>query len=599
MMSLNIKKTIENLPEKPGVYQFYDGAGEILYIGKAKNIKKRVNGHYSKSSASFKQEVLLKKTDEIRFIIVENESDALLLENNLIKEYLPRYNILLKDDKTFPWICIKNERFPRVFITRRIEDEGSEFFGPYTSVVMIKSLFSLIKQLYTIRTCNYLLSPENIEKCKFRRCLEYHLGNCKAPCEGLQDENDYNYSIQQIRDILKGNIQQVIVHFKRRMMECSASFYFEEAQQIKQKLELLEKFRAKSLIVNPKLNDTEVFSIIDEENLSYVNYLKVVKGAIVQSHNLEVIKKLDEEKEDILLTSVYDIRKRFKSDTREIIMPFVPNIQIEGVTYVVPSKGDKKKLLDLSLRNANSYRLDRIKNAETNKKVLFEDKALENLKNELRLKQLPCHIECIDISNIQGTDPVASCVVFKSGRPARSEYRHYNIKSVTGINDFASIGEIIFRRFRHFRDENGAIPDLFIVDGGKGQLNSALAALRSLEMESSTKLIGIAKRLEEIFIPGDPIPLYLDKNAPGLKLIQRIRNEAHRFGITFHRNKRSKSMLGSELDLIKGIGDVTKGKILEMTKDLGTLKTMPLGELEKALGKRAASIIYRHYNQLL
>ena len=591
------QEILKNLPERPGVYQFYNRWGDIIYIGKAKNIKKRVSSYFNRNVQSHKQEILVRQIQEIKTIIVENESDALLLENNLIKEYQPKYNVLLKDDKTYPWICIKNEPFPRVFYTRRLIDDGSAYFGPYTSVVMLKALFTLIKHIYTIRTCNYTLSKENIEQHKLKKCLEFHLGNCKAPCEGLQDENDYEQSIRQIRDILRGNIVQVIHHFEKQMKAFADAYRFEEAQLIKQRLVLLENFKSKSTIVNPKVSNVEVYSFIEEDKSVYVNFIKVVKGAIVQAHNMEIVKRIDEEKEDILATAIYDLRKRLHTESDELIVPFIPNIEIENVKYTVPQRGDKKKLLNLSIRNATAYRLTRLKEQELKKRAPFEQKAMEALKEKLNLNTDPIHIECVDISNIQGKNIVASCVVFENGKSSKSEYRHYNIKKVTGANDFASIAEVVSRRFRHFIDTRTSLPDLFIIDGGKGQLNAAVNALKELGLKEQVRLIAIAKRLEEIYIPGDPVPLYLDKNSPALKLVQQLRNEAHRFGITFHRKKRSNTMLESELDHIEGIGIKSKEKLLAVTSDVHTLKVMSIDEISAVIGKRGAEKLYAYFHR--
>ncbi|MBN2522326.1 MAG: excinuclease ABC subunit C [Bacteroidales bacterium] len=596
MASLSaIKNKIRRIPEKPGVYQFYSKAGEVLYIGKAKNLKKRTSSYFGRiSTISYKQQILVNKIHDLKYILVENETDALLLENNLIKEYKPRYNVLLKDDKTFPWICIKNEAFPRLYYTRKTVDDGSEYFGPYTSVMMIKTLFALIRQLYKLRTCNYILSQENISKKKFKRCLEYDLGNCMAPCEGLQNEEDYASSLKQIREILKGNLQQVINHLNQKMLQYAEVYEYEKAQLIKKKLEILDKFKAKSMIVNPGINNVDVFSIIDEPGFAFVNYMKLVSGAIVQAHNIEIIKRIEETAEDILVYTIYEIRSRLNSNSDEIIVPFKLDLTLHGVHFTVPVRGDKKKLLDLSVRNVNSFRIERMKVQESNKRKPFERHALESLKNKLRLKVIPNHIECIDISNIQGREAVASCVVFKSGRPCKSEYRHFNIRTVQGINDYASIAEIVRRRLRYFNDQQLKLPDVFVIDGGKGQLNAALKEINDAGMKDQTTCIGIAKRLEEIYVQGDPVPLYIEKNSPALKMIQRIRNEAHRFGISFHRAKRSKSMLMSELDQIKGIGTVTKNKLLLKVKDIDSVRTMQLTDLESIIGKRAGRILYEY-----
>lgn len=593
-----ISEVVKNLPQKPGVYQFVDNLGEIIYVGKAKNLRKRVISYFTRSdSHSYKHTTLVNKICDIRYIIVENESDALLLENNLIKENQPRYNILLKDDKTYPWICIKKERFPRVMATRNYIEDGSEYYGPYTSGLMVKTLLDLIRQLYKLRTCNLLLCDENITKQKYRRCLEFQLGNCLAPCEGLQNEADYNENISQIREILKGNLHSVIKHLYSLMADFSKEMLFEQAEMVRGKIVTLEKFKSKSTIVNQKISQVDVFGIIDDTDFAYVNFLKVVQGAIVQAHNVEVVKRTEEQPEEILISVIYDLRTRFSSNAAEIIVPFKPSIGIETVKFVVPQIGDKLKLLELSLRNADSYKTDREAMRAVDKKQEQEDKLLIRLKEDLRLKMLPMHIECFDNSNIQGSSPVASCVVFKSGKPFKSAYRHFNVKSVEGPNDFASMEEIIHRRYKRVLEENGEIPDLIIVDGGKGQLSAAVKSLKSIGLYGRVSIIGIAKKLEEIYVPDDPIPLYINKNSISLRLIQRIRDEAHRFGITFHRLKRSNDQLGSIFDGIPGIGEKSKEKILRIESDVEKLKKMKLEDLIKMFGKREASSLYSYFSQ--
>jgi excinuclease ABC subunit C len=593
-----ISEITKKLPQKPGVYQFFDSQGTIIYVGKAKNLRKRVVSYFTRSDAhSYKHSALVSKISDIKYVLVENESDALLLENNLIKEYQPRYNILLKDDKTFPWICIKKERFPRVFATRNRIEDGSEYFGPYTSALMVKTLLELVRQLYKLRTCNLLLCEEHISKQKYHRCLEFQLGNYLAPCEGLQNEDDYNENVQQIRDILKGNLHSVIRHLYEVMDDFSGRMLFEQAEMIKNKITILEKFRGKSTIVNPKISQVDVFGIIDNADFAYVNFLKVVQGAIVQSHNIEVVKRTDEVVSEILLSVIYDLRSRFDNNAYEIIVPFKPEIALEGVKFSVPQKGDKLKLLELSLRNANSYKIDREATRTTDKKVDYEDKVLNQMKIDLRLKSLPVRIECFDNSNIQGSDPVASCVVFKSGKAVKSEYRHFNVKTVAGPNDFASMEEIVYRRYKRMIEEQGDMPDLIIVDGGKGQLSAAVKSLKEIGLYGKVSVIGIAKKLEEIYVPEDPIPLYINKNSSTLRLIQRIRDEAHRFGITFHRLKRSNSQLESVFDTIPGIGEKTRNKILKLESDINKLKLLSEPELIKLIGKREASALMKFFNK--
>lgn len=592
-----ITDIVKNLPQKPGVYQFVNQEGEIIYVGKAKNLRKRVVSYFNDSdSHSYKHAALVNKIQDIRYVLVENESDALLLENNLIKEYQPRYNILLKDDKTYPWICIKNERFPRVLATRNFIEDGSEYFGPYTSGLMVKTLLEMIRQLYKLRTCNLLLCEDNITRQKYHRCLEFQLGNCLAPCEGLQNEQDYNENVKQIREILKGNLHSVIRHLYELMDGFAKKMMFEQADLVKNKISILEKFKGKSTIVNPKISQVDVFGMIDEKDYAYINFLKVVQGAIVQAHNIEIVKRTEEEQNEILISVIYDLRKRFGSSACEVIVPFKPSIGIENVSFVVPQRGDKLKLLELSMRNAASYKTDRLAARDVANKSDQEDKILSRLKEDLRLKNLPVFIECFDNSNIQGSNPVASCVVFKAGRPLKSAYRHFNIKTVSGPNDFASMEEIIYRRYKRVLDESGQLPDLIIIDGGKGQLSAAVKSLKQIGIYGKVSIIGIAKKLEEIYVPEDPIPLYINKNSPSLRLIQRVRDEAHRFGITFHRLKRSNTQLESVFDHIPGIGEKSKEKILKIESDIEKLKAMSLEELTRIIGKREATSLYKYFS---
>jgi len=586
------------LPQKPGVYQFLSANGEILYIGKAKNLRKRVSSYFMASDVrNYKKEALVRKIFDIKYILVENESEALLLENNLVKEYKPRYNILLKDDKTYPWICIKKERFPRVVQTRTYIADGSEYFGPYTSVLMVKTLLDLIRQLYKLRTCKWVLSETGIENKKFKRCLEFHLGNCKGPCEGLQSLEDYNQSLLQIKEILKGNYHQVILHLTKLMDDYARQLRFEEAEVIKQKIEILDRFKGKSTIVNPKIDNVDVFSVIDEEHYAFINFLKIVNGAVIQAHNIEIQKILQEDKNDILSYVIFDLRNRFKSNAKEIIVPFKPDINIAGVNLRVPIRGDKKKLLELSDRNATSFRNDKMALRLEDKWSEQETAILAKLQNDLRLKKIPNHIECFDNSNIQGSNPVASCVVFKSTRPYKPAYRHYNIKNVKGPNDYASMEEVIGRRYKHAQEEGEILPDLIIIDGGKGQLGSAVKSLKRLNVYDKIAIISIAKRLEEIYVPDDPIPLYLDKNSTSLKLIQRIRDEAHRFGISFHKRKRSSAQIQSMFFTIPGIGEATTKKILTTEPDIEVLKKMNQEELVIIVGRRAAKILHDYFSK--
>lgn len=587
---------IANLPSDPGVYLFINAEQDIIYIGKAKNLKKRVASYFNKSHfENNKLRVLVNKIAKIQHIVVNSESDALLLENNLIKKHQPRYNIILKDDKTFPWICVKNERFPRVFSTRTLINDNSKYYGPYTSASTVRTLLSLIKSLYPLRTCNYLLSKENISKGKFKVCLEYHLGNCKGPCENLQNEEDYNNSIEDIHRILKGNLRELLSFLESGMKEFAEKYDFENALLMKKKIEALKKFQLKSTIVNNSINNIDVLSIIDDKNSSYVNFLKIMDGAIVQSHNVELKKRLNEPKEEMLEFALIDLRYRLKSNSREILLPFRIDNYPADIKIVIPKIGDKKKLLDLSERNARIYMLEkRRQNALKTENKSF-NRILLTLKKDLRMSELPIHIECFDNSNIQGSYPVAACVVFKNGKPAKSEYRHFNIKSVSGPDDFASMAEVITRRYSSLLENNSDLPQLIIIDGGKGQLSAAVQSLENLNLRGKIAIIGIAKRLEEIFFPDDPIPLYFDKNSESLKIIQNLRNEAHRFGINFHRLKRSGNMLNSELTSIKGVGEKTMITLLNEFHSLDNIKIADIQRLTSVIGKSKADLVYSYF----
>jgi len=590
----NFKSILSLLPDKPGVYQFIDTSDTILYVGKAKNLKKRVTSYFSKNQSG-KTVVLLKKTYDIRHIVVDNESDALLLENNLIKKHQPRYNMLLKDDKTFPWICIKKEPFPRVFSTRNIIRDGSHYFGPYTSGLMVKTLIGLIRPLYKLRTCSLSLTESNISEGKFKVCLEYHIGNCKAPCIGLQSEKNYSENIHQIRDILKGNISKVIDHLKKQMVKYSEELRFEDAQIIKEKIEILARFRSSSAVVSNTIKNVDVFAITQESDNAYVNYLKVVQGAVIQAITIELKIRIDEEKESILGFAITEIRQRLSSDSPEIIVPFKPDLLIDKVKYTVPQTGEKHKLLELSERNAIYYKLEQKKKRLEHSPQIRTGKNLEKLKNDLHMPDIPVHIECFDNSNIMGTNPVAACVVFRNARPSKKEYRHFNIKTVTGPDDFSSMEEIVFRRYKRMVEEKQNLPQLVIIDGGKGQLSSAMKSIGKLGLKEKITIIGIAKKLEEIYFPGDSVPIYLDKNSISLKIIQQLRNEAHRFGINFHRDKRSSEMIESDLDQIKGIGPRTKEILLKFFGSVEKIKTATPEEMEKVVGPSKTSILSEYF----
>jgi len=592
----SLKNVISGLPEKPGVYQYYDFEGKLLYVGKAKNLKKRVSSYFNKNQDSAKTRILVRKIDSIKHIIVNTEQDALLLENNLIKKYQPRYNVQLKDDKTFPWICIKNERFPRIFSTRTLIKDGSQYFGPYTSGRMVKILLDLVKQLYKLRNCHLNLSQKNIDEGKFKPCLEYQIGNCNAPCVGKETESDYSESIENIKKILKGNISEVIDFLKKLMTDFASDYKFEKANEMKEKIEILEKFQSKSTIVNPSINNVDVYSIIEDEKAGYVNFLKVVNGAIIQAHTIELKKRMNETIHELLGFAIFDIRHRLNSNAKEVIVPFLPEMNLDDVNFVVPQRGDKKKLLELSERNVKYYRLEKLKNQEKANPLQRVNRILERIKDDLRLKTLPTHIEGFDNSNIQGTNPVAACVVFKNGKPSKRDYRKFNVKTVEGPDDFASMVEIVKRRYKRMLDEKHPLPQLIVIDGGKGQLSAAVKALKELNLYGKIAIIGIAKKLEEIYFPEDSVPLYLDKNSETLKVIQNIRNEAHRFGITFHRNKRSKGFIKTELEEIEGIGEKTIDLLLKEFKTISKIKSLSAEELAKKIGKAKAALVFSHYH---
>ena len=587
---------LQTLPHQPGVYQYFDADDKILYVGKAKDLKKRVSSYFTKTHDHGKTRVLVRKIVTIKHIVVETETDALLLENNLIKTYQPRYNILLKDDKSYPWICIKNEAFPKVFSTRRIIKDGSEYFGPYTSVKTVHTLLDLIRGLYPMRTCSLDLSPEKIKTGKHKVCLEYHLGNCKGPCEGLQTQESYDLQVDAIRAILKGNFKASLQQFKEQMKAHAQALEFEDAQRIKEKIDILENYQAKSTIVNPKISNVDVFSIISDEGYGYVNFLQLSYGSIIRSHTLEIKKKLDETDAELLSLAITEIRQRFHSLSKEIFVPF--NLDMgEDIKVTVPKLGDKKRILDLSERNAKYYRMERFKQAKIVDPDRHANRIMAQMKVDLRLKQEPRHIECFDNSNIQGTNPVAACVVFKNGKPSKKDYRHFNIKTVEGPDDFASMEEVVYRRYKRLLEEDQPLPQLIVVDGGKGQLSSALKSLELLNLRGKIAIISIAERLEELFYPDDPIPLYLDKKSETLKIIQQLRNEAHRFGIEHHRNRRSKSALTTELDLIPGIGEQSIVELMKKFKTVKRISQASFEELEPVIGSSRAKKILDFYKK--
>jgi excinuclease ABC subunit C len=592
-----LKSLVAVLPNSPGIYQFFDSTDTIIYIGKAKDLKKRVASYFSRTHDHRKTSLLVRNIREVKHMVVQSEQDALLLENNLIKKYQPRYNIQLKDDKSFPWICIKNEPFPRVFKTRELQRDGSKYYGPYTSVYTVRTLLDLFKSEYKLRTCNYNLSEENIKNRKYKVCLEYHIGNCNGPCEGHITEEKYNEGINDINGILKGNISGVIKHLKEVMKELADSLDFEEAAKIKEKYESLKRYQSRSTIVSPNITDVDVFTIEEDEKFAFINYLKVIKGAIIQTFTLEIKKVLNETTEELLLSGIVEIRQKIFSNAKEILIPVKVDFELENVKFRIPKRGEKKDLIALSQRNAKYFRLEKEKHAVLKNPKIREEQLLNTIKKDLQLKEAPVHIECFDNSNLQGSQPVAACVVFKNGKPNSKEYRHYNIKTVDGPNDFASMEEVVFRRYSRLLNENKSLPQLVVIDGGKGQLSSAVKALERLNLRGKISIIGIAKKLEEIYFPGDSVPIYINKASQTLKVIQHLRDESHRFGINFHRDKRSKAQLGSELDTIQGIGEKTTQKLLKDFKSVKAVRDQNLEALINSIGQSKAKIVFQYFNR--
>jgi excinuclease ABC subunit C len=590
----SLELQIQTLPDGPGVYQYYDKEGKILYVGKAKNLKKRVASYFNKIHDAAKTNVLVKKIVTIKHIVVPTETDALLLENNLIKTLQPRYNVLLRDDKSYPWLCIKKEPFSRIFWTRRMIKDGSEYFGPYTSFKTVQTILELIRELYPLRTCNFDLNKSNIENYKFKVCLEYHIGNCKGPCEGFETLENYQKQVDAIREILKGNFKESMKDFKKVMTDLARDMHFEEAQKIKEKIEILENYQSRSTIVNPKITNIDVFSIVSDESSAFINFLQISHGSIIRSHNMEIKKKLDETDAELLELAIIELRERFQLLSKEIIVPFEVDLG-EKIKVTVPQLGDKKQILDLSIRNAKFYRIEQLKQLQIVDPERHSNRIMAQMQKDLRLPVEPRHIECFDNSNIQGTNPVAACVVFKDGKPSKKDYRHFNIKTVEGPDDFASMTEVVYRRYKRLLDENQPLPQLIIIDGGKGQLSSALKSIDELGLRGKIAIIGIAKRLEELFYPGDSIPLYLDKKSETLKVIQQLRNEAHRFGITFHRDKRSKSALNSSIESIPGIGEKTMLTLIQHFKSVKRLKLATEKEISYVIGVSKAKKITDFY----
>lgn len=590
-MNDEIKNTLAVIPHQPGCYQFLDEKETVIYVGKAKDLKKRVSSYFNKHQEHPKTRILVRHIRKIKYIVVNTEEDTFLLENNLIKQLRPRYNVMLKDDKSYPSIVIKNEFFPRVYKTRNIVKDGSRYFGPYTSVQSVNALLNIFRSVYKIRTCRLHLTPENIAAGKFNVCLQYHIKKCKGPCEGLQSLDHYNRNISEITEILKGNISLIEKQIREEMLALAGGLRFEEAQELKDKLLLIRNFREKSQVVSTFGYNLDVFSMEEDEQSAYINYLHVVNGAINQAYTFAYRKKLDETPEELLGLGIVEMRQRFGSRSKEIIVPFLPYLKLADVEFTIPQRGDKRTLLQLSEKNVKQFKIDKLKKAEMLNPEQRATRILKSMQKDLQLKELPRHIECFDNSNIQGTNPVAACVVFKKAKPAKKEYRHFNVKNVTGPDDYASMREIVERRYSRLLNEGAPLPQLIVIDGGKGQLHAAVESLQKIGLYGKIAIIGIAKRLEEIYYPGDPVPLYIDKNSETLKLIQQLRDEAHRFGITFHRQKRSKSQIASELDGVKGIGKETKKKLLTRFKSIKRIREAPQEEISELIGKSKAALI--------
>lgn len=587
----HLKDKIKSIPHSPGIYQYFNKEGTIIYVGKAKNLRKRVASYFTKSHDSGKTHLLVKRIVDIKYLVVETEIDALLLENNLIKKYQPKYNIQLKDDKTYPWICIKNEPFPRVFSTRRVVRDGSKYFGPYPSVSMMRTLLNLIKEVYPLRNCKLNLSQNAIQKKNYKVCLEYHIGNCKGPCIGEESVDDYQEYIDEIANIVKGNVGSVIKELKALMNKKSENLEFEDAQNIKSKIELLQNYHSKSAVVSPTIHNVDVISMVEDDKNAFVNYLKINNGAIIQGHTVEVKKKLDESPDQIIPFTLIEMRERFGDEAKEIVSEYDFSEQFPQLKFTRAQRGDKKALLDLSIRNAKFYMLEKHKQEKVSNPERHTERIMETMKNDLRLTEWPTHIECFDNSNFQGTNAVAACVVFRNGKPSKKDYRHFNIKTVEGPDDFASMEEVVYRRYRRLVEEEQGLPQLVIIDGGKGQLSSAMKSIEALGLKGKITVVGIAKRLEEIYFPEDSIPIYIDKRSESLKIIQHLRNEAHRFGITHHRNKRSKGALGSELTQISGIGEKTMEDLIRHFKSVKRVKEASEKEIAEIIGPAKAKIL--------
>nr|WP_262915741.1 excinuclease ABC subunit UvrC [Chryseobacterium taklimakanense] len=587
---------MKTLPSDPGVYRYYDKNGQLLYVGKAKNIKKRVLSYFNKNLSGYRTRIMVGKIHRLETTIVPSEYDALLLENNLIKEHQPFYNVMMKDDKTYPWICIKNEDFPRIFLTRTIIKDGSEYYGPYAKVRPAKILLDTIKHIYKLRTCNLNLAPEKIAEGKYKVCLEYHIKNCKGPCEQLESKEDYDKKIEAIRGIIKGDFRLAKNYLVDEMTSYASNLEFENAQMVKERLDLLEDYQAKHTVVNPSINDVDVFGMTSDETAAYVNYFKIQNGNIIQSYTTEIKKIIEETDEEILEEALIEIRRKFDSDSREILLPFHLNFEIPGVKLIVPKVGDKKRIVELSEKNAKEYRLEKLKQVQIVDPERHTNRIMTEMQKLLRMPAEPRHIEGFDNSNIQGTNPVSACVVFKDGKPSKADYRIFHPKTVDGPNDFATMEEVIYRRYKRLLDEGEPLPQLILIDGGKGQLSSAVKSLKLLGLYGKITIIGIAKRLEEIFFPEGSIPLYLDKKSETLKILQRVRDEAHRFGVKHHRTRRKNSTIKTELEEIPGVGEKSIELLFSKLKSVKRIKEAPIEILEEILGKSKGKIVWEYFN---
>ncbi|RLJ23443.1 excinuclease ABC subunit C [Chryseobacterium sp. 7] len=595
-MNPSLELQLKTLPSEPGVYRYYDKNEQLLYVGKAKNLKKRVLSYFNKNLSGYRIKIMVGKIQRLETTIVNSEYDALLLENNLIKEHQPFYNVMLKDDKTYPWICIKNEDFPRIFLTRNVIKDGSEYYGPYAKVRPAKILLDTIKHIYKLRTCNLNLSPSKIADGKYKVCLEYHIKNCEGPCEDLESKADYDEKIDAIRGIIKGDFRKAKDYLVNQMMKLASNLQFEEAQIIKERLDILEDYQAKNTVVNPNIDDVDVFGMTSDETAAYVNFFKIRNGNIIQSFTTEIKKILEETDEDIMEEALIEIRQKFSSDSKEVLLPFHLSVEIPNVKLIVPKVGDKKRIVELSEKNAKEYRLEKLKQVQIVDPERHTNRIMAEMQKLLRMPVEPRHIEGFDNSNIQGTNPVSACVVFKDGKPSKADYRIFHPKTVEGPNDFATMEEVIYRRYKRMLDEGENLPQLILIDGGKGQLSSAVKSLRLLGLYGKITIVGIAKRLEEIFFPEDPIPLYLDKKSETLKILQRVRDEAHRFGVKHHRTRRKNSTIKSELEEIPGVGEKTIELLLSKLKSVKRIKEANLETLEEILGKSKAKVIWEFFN---